>query len=393
MKKKIYVLAILYLFFGIVTNLIHPITTNYVRSLNLNDAYFGIFFSLMSLGLLLGSIFWGKLSDKTRKAPILSIGLIGYGVFQFCFGYINEIPWLILIFRVLSGIFIAAPHTLYLSFVRDIEEKENVGKAFSLMSSLYLLGVALGYKIGGYLYSELLLEFLDVFIIQSISCVCLAIVFYLLFKDEKNKQEYKSKYGSLLSLKNYSGFIIVFLISLMFITLAQTIVTKYIDVFVIDLNYDSNNLGDTILFTGIIGIVSNLVFLKLLNKFKKVNYESIYLVLVFLSVISLIVTFTINQNNFIVMMYTTYAVYIICKSLILPIEQTIISNKSKGNSGEVMGVRQTFVALGQMSGPLIAASMYGNNHYSVFYLSICIYFVVGIVLLFLFKRKQKNEIN
>ena len=104
-------------------------------------------------------------------------------------------------------------------------------------------------------------------------------------------------------------------------------------------------------------------------------------------------TASVNQNNFIVMMYTTYAVYIICKSLILPIEQTIISNKTKGNSGEVMGVRQTFVALGQMSGPLIAASMYGSNHYSVFYFSIIIYFTIVIVLLFLFRNGQKKETN
>ena len=144
MKKKIYLLSFLYLVFGIATNIIHPITTNYVRSLNLNDAYFGIFFSLMSLGMFLGAFFFGKISDKIGRAPVLSIGLIGYAFFQFCFGYFNTIPWLILIFRVCSGIFISAPHTLYLSFVRDIEDKENVSKAFSLMSSLYLLGVALG---------------------------------------------------------------------------------------------------------------------------------------------------------------------------------------------------------------------------------------------------------
>ena len=127
MKKKIYILAILYLVFGISVNLIHPITTNYVRSLELNDVYFGLFFSLMSLGMFIGSIGWGKLSDKVGRTLILSIGIIGYAFFQFCFGYFNTIPFLILIFRVCSGIFIGAPHTLFLSFVRDIECQENEG--------------------------------------------------------------------------------------------------------------------------------------------------------------------------------------------------------------------------------------------------------------------------
>lgn len=389
MKKKIYLLSFLYLIFGIATNIIHPITTNYVRSLNLNDSYFGIFFSLMSLGMFLGAFFWGKLSDKLGRTPILSIGLIGYAFFQFCFGYFNEIPWLILLFRICSGIFVSAPHTLYLSFVRDIESKENVGKAFSFMSSLYLFGVALGYKLGGFLYSEVNLQFIEVFLVQCFICIILSIVFYILFyKENKNKVEIKNKYGSLLNIKKLNRYLVIFLFMLLLLTLAQTIVTKYIDVFVIDLNYDTNNLGDMILFTSILGILSNLVFLKIIDKCKNVNYKLIYIILILISAFSLNLTFRVNQDNFITMMYTTYAVYIICKSLILPIEQTIISNEAQGNSGEVMGIRQSFVALGQVIGPLIAAKMYASNHYSVFYLSILIYIFIGIILMILFKRKE-----
>ena len=180
--------------------------------------------------------------------------------------------------------------------------------------------------------------------------------------------------------------------TLLFITLSQTIVTKYIDVFVIDLEYDSNNLGDTVLFSGIIGIISNLVFLKVLDKYKNLNYERFYIVLVFISVVSLLLTFTVNQNNFILMMYTTYVFFIASKSLMLPLEQTIISKLSKGNSGEVMGIRQSFVALGQVIGPIIAASMYENNHYSVFYLSIITYLVMGFLLLILLRIKNKKTV-
>ena len=181
MKKKTYLLAVLYLVFGIATNVIHPITTDYVRSLELNDVYFGIFFSLMSIGLFIGSIIFGKLSDKVGKTYLLSIGLFGYAFFQFCFGYFNSIPWLILLFRIGSGIMVAAPHTLFLSFVRDSESKENQGKAFSLMSSLYLLGTALGYKLGGFLYSEVNLDFIYVFLVQVSICVLLSIIFILFF--------------------------------------------------------------------------------------------------------------------------------------------------------------------------------------------------------------------
>ena len=390
MKRKIYVLSILYLIFGVSVNIIHPITTDYVRSLNLNDVYFGIFFSLMSLGMFIGSIGWGKLSDKIGRTPILSLGIFGYALFQFCFGYFNSIPWLILIFRIMSGIFVSAPHTLFLSFVRDIEEKDNLGKAYSLMSSLYLLGTALGYKIGGFLYSEINFSFIQVFLFQCFICISLGLIFRILFnKENKNKIIIQKKYSSLLNIKYLNKYLIIFLISLLFITMSQTIITKYIDVFVIDLNYNTNDLGDTVLFTGIIGILSNLVFLRILNKVKNINYELLYIIFIIISVISLIITFAINQNNFIVMMYSTYAVFIACKSLMLPLEQTIISKMSEGNSGEVMGVRQTFIALGQVIGPLIAAPMYANNNYSVFFFSIAIYLIVGLILFYWLRRKKE----
>lgn len=393
MNKKMYVLVILYFIFGISINLIHPITTNYVRSLELNDTYFGIFFSLMSLGIFIGALFWGKLSDKVGRTIILSLGLVGYALFQFCFGYFNSIPLLILFFRIMSGIFVSAPHTLFLSFVRDIEKKEKLGRSFSFMSSFHLLGAALGYKIGGFLYSEMNLSFLNIFIFQVVMLITLALVFYLLFrKENNNKIELKSKYGSLLNIRKLDKGLVIFLLSLLFITLAQTIVTKYIDVFVIDLNYDTNNLGDTILLTGIIGIISNLIFMYVSNKIKNINYERLYIITILVSVVSLLLTFTINQNNFIVMMYTTYSVFIACKSIMLPLEQTIISTKCKGDSGEVMGIRQSFIALGQVVGPLIAASMYGSNHYSVFYLSIIIYALIGFIL-FIKNKKIEGEIS
>ena len=389
MKKKLIILTIVYFIFGISINLIHPITTNYVRSLNLNDVYFGIFFSLMSLGIFLGALFWGKLSDKVGRTKILCLGILGYAVFQFCFGFFNEIPVLILLFRVLSGVFVSAPHTLFLSFVRDIEKEENLGKSYSFMSSFHLLGAALGYKIGGYLYSEANLSFNNVFLVQVLSLVALAIVFYLCFnKENDNKIEIKNKYSSLLNLKNQNKSIIIFFISLLFITLSQTIITKYIDVFVIDLKYDTNNLGDMVLLTGIIGIISNLIFTKVLNKYKNLNYNLLYIIAIFISVISLFVTFTFNQDNFVIMMYTTYSIFIVCKSIMLPLEQSIIARNTSGNSGEVMGLRQSFVALGQVIGPLIASNMYPLNHYSVFYFSIIIYGVIGIILLMNYKVKK-----
>jgi MFS family permease len=76
-KLKISLFFILFLFHSICINLVHPITTTYVNSLNLPDYYFGFFFSLMSLGQVIGAIVFGSLSDKIGRKWLIALGIIG----------------------------------------------------------------------------------------------------------------------------------------------------------------------------------------------------------------------------------------------------------------------------------------------------------------------------
>ena len=114
-KKRIIAFYILYFMFAICVNIVHPITVKYVDSLNLPDSYFGFFVSLMSLGQVVGALLFGFLSDKIGRKWLIVIGLLGYCLAQFGFGFINTYPVVILIFRFLAGVFIAAPTTLFVS--------------------------------------------------------------------------------------------------------------------------------------------------------------------------------------------------------------------------------------------------------------------------------------
>ena len=114
-KSKLIFLCILYLLFAISVNLVHPITVNYVTSLQLDDSFFGFFVSLMSLGQVIGAYVFGVLSDKFGRKWMIFIGLLGYCLAQIGFGFINTNSIVILLFRFLAGIFVAAPSTLFVS--------------------------------------------------------------------------------------------------------------------------------------------------------------------------------------------------------------------------------------------------------------------------------------
>ena len=152
-KNKTILFFILFFLHSVCINFVHPITTTYVTNLNLPDYYFGFFYSLMSLGQVIGAFIFGYLSDKIGRKWLIVLGIIGYGISQLGFGFINTYPPLILLFRVIAGIFVSAPNTLFVSMCLDISTTDKKVKYLSLLNSVSLIGASCGYEIGGSLYN------------------------------------------------------------------------------------------------------------------------------------------------------------------------------------------------------------------------------------------------
>ena len=182
-KKGIIFVLVLYFLYSISVNLVHPITVNYVTSLNLPDAYFGYFVSLMSLGQVVGGVLFGFLSDKIGRKWLVVLGIFGYTLAQFGFGFINENPILILLFRFLAGLFIAAPNTLFVSLCLDYSSESKKVKNLTLLSTCYILGNAFGYEIGGALYNYAKFSISQVFIFQIIYSLIISLLIAILIKD------------------------------------------------------------------------------------------------------------------------------------------------------------------------------------------------------------------
>jgi MFS family permease len=184
-KFKTALFFTLFLLHSICINLVHPITTTYVNNLNLPDYYFGFFYSLMSLGQVIGAIIFGSLSDKIGRKWLIVLGIVGYALSQLGFGFINTFPLLILLFRVMAGVFISAPNTLFISLCLDISTTEKKVKYLSILNCISLLGASIGYEIGGSLYNYANLTIAQIFIFQFILCLTTSSIFALFMKDNK----------------------------------------------------------------------------------------------------------------------------------------------------------------------------------------------------------------
>ena len=386
-KANICLFFILFLLHSICINLVHPVTTTYVNSLNLPDYYFGFFFSLMSLGQVIGAIIFGFISDKIGRKWLISLGIIGYGLAQLGFGFINTYPIFILLFRVLAGICVSAPNTLFVSMCLDISTKEKKVKYLSLLSCFSLLGSSLGYEIGGSLYNYINLTISQIFVFQFALCFITCLLFAFLMKDTKQKENTldTNKKFSFKNLISLNSMVYVLLGALLILTIGQILISKYLDTYIIHIGHEPSTLGHYVLLTGLLGAISNLLIIPFVKKIKNKYLSYILVSFVLLSSVLTFITFS-SGDNIMTFLLSTHLIYSIFKSIITPLEQNEISKYSSiEDNGKIMGARQTILSIGNVVGPLIGSILYTKGDPLVFIISgfiILLSFVVYLEISF-----------
>ena len=401
--KKTLILTILYfLIQGIVHNIGHPVTPAFVRSLDIPDFMFGVFFASMSFGLMIGGPIWGILGDRGKKKNYIVIGLLLYSIGQLFFGYVGN-QYVMIFFRFMSGIGAVAASTLLISHLIEISDIRQRAKNLAYAAAALTLGGSMGYYLGGFLgTNEFMVDLLNltsyskIFLIQAILNTLYAVFIYYTFIDSKYDQPTEKKGNIFTNLKEVAHIrlsLLFFLISLTFMTIGATNLSKYIDVYFDELGYSPQDLGTFVFATGIVSVLTSVFIVPIFSKIKKQ--------ILAISIIQLlsagIVLFVFRASNFLVIVYTVYMLYVVFKAIYLPLEQNYISlHAEPGKFGRVMGVRQSFLSIGMVIGPLLGGFLYEKDSLLLFDSS-AYTFIIGVLLLgvvyILEKRYQQRKLN
>lgn len=397
MSKTIKIVLIIYLVQGIIHNLGHPVTPEFLKSLDIPDYMFGVFFAMMSLGLTIGGPIWGVLGDRGNKRLYMFIGLLIYSLGQFLFAYVDNEYWMAF-FRFLSGFGVSASVTLLISHIIEHSSVDNRGKHLAWNAAGFTLGASLGYLLGGFIAeNSILIKYLHtddlrvVFLIQAGLNVVHAVVVFLLITDsEKSVQVQRTTVID--GFKNISKLqpaLIVFLTSLTFITIGATNISKFIDVYFRDLGYSKNQLGVFVFMTGIVSLLASAFIVPRVLKWKQDMK-----VMIWIQVISsIIIVIVFRSSNILVILYTLFMFYVILKATYTVLEQNYISSHAvEGKYGEIMGVRQAFFAIGMVIGPIIGGVLYNAKPIYVFDFSV-VMFLIGFVMLLIVKNKIGQKID
>lgn len=112
--------------------------------------------------LFLFSSFWGSLSDRFGRRPILMIGLAGNTVSFVVFG-ISTTLWMAFFARLMAGLF-NANIPVARAYIADISKPEEVAKMQGLIGVGFGIGFTIGPALGGWLSRPAEWNWTDVFV-------------------------------------------------------------------------------------------------------------------------------------------------------------------------------------------------------------------------------------
>ena len=125
-----------------------PTLPLYIRTLTQSFDQIGIIMGSFAIGLLVFRSYLGKLSDRKGRRYTMRIGLIVAAVIPLCYALLPSIP-LLMLFRAIHGISIAAFASSYSALISDIAPIEKRGEVIGYMSLVNPLGLAIGPALGG----------------------------------------------------------------------------------------------------------------------------------------------------------------------------------------------------------------------------------------------------
>lgn len=388
MKKALVITLVFYFLQGLIHNLGHPVTPTLVSNLGIEDYMFGVFFASMSLGLMVSGPIWGHLGDVNGKKKYIVFGLLVYSAGQFLFAFSGNQYWMI-VFRFMSGFGVGASVTLLLTHLICLAGKENRTKYIAYSVALMGLGATISYYIGGWMGMYFIEE---VFYIQALVNIIYVIGIMIFMKENyKERELVKSSRRNVLQgfkdIGKLNTTLLIFLFSLTLISIGAINLSKYLDVYFISLGYTTKELGTFVMWTGWVGIATNFVVVPYILKLKK----DMTIMIIIQAISAVVVVLVFRSNEVIITLYTVYMIYIIIKSVYQPLEQNYISTHAEDEKyGTIMGIRQSFFAVGMVIGPLVGGYLYDKNPLYVFYFS-ALMFVCGFIMLIFVKNRIKKE--
>ena len=334
------------------------------------------------------SPFWGSLSDRIGRKPLLILNCVAELIANILLAIATNLP-IIFLARVIAGLF-KTNISVGTAYIADITDEKSRAKGMGMFGVAFGLGFTFGPLAGGLIagsdYSQETLSYVA-WLASAINLFNLIFVIFSLNETNKNKDQ-NNQFEKTLSkqieiLKNpilFPFFLLIFFIYIAFAGMEGTIAVWTKETFV----WGPREVGFVMLLAGICQIIVQGGLLRvLIKKFDEVK-------LISTGFISFILGFALIP---------TENVYLIPLAIILlsygmgisnPCINSILSKKSEHNKGLVLGTGYSCQAAARFIGQPLAGFMFlhfGKN--TPYYFDTVFLLFVAVGYMFLFKSIKK----
>ncbi|MDP3941646.1 MAG: MFS transporter [bacterium] len=358
MNKKLLTLLLVVFIDLIGFGIVIPILPLLVTQIGGGTILVGAIIASFSLFQFLFGPILGRLSDKYGRRPVLILSSLLNSVSYFFIFFFPQL-WVLFAARMLAGIG-SSNISVAQAYIADSSKEHERTKAFGLMGSIFGLGFIVGPLLGGFVSYQFSIS--AAFIIPAVlSLINAVLIYFILPESNKSLQKHiKIEFFNVkiarevMKPKNIAFLILLF----MFVNFSLSLI---IGVFSLlghqKFGWDEGQNG---LYFGLIGLSSFTTQMFLIRQLvKKISeVQMIKLGLVVFS-ISIVVMGLSPLQAFVILagVTTPFAV-----SLMMINTQSLISLESKPEEqGMVLGITQSFGALGMVFGPLIGGTIGSVN--------------------------------
>ncbi|WP_369681888.1 MFS transporter [Alicyclobacillus macrosporangiidus] len=151
MIKRLGVILVMLVTVFIGFGLIIPVMPLMVQGTGARPIHLGMMLAVYSAVAFFISPWWGRLSDRIGRKPVLITGLIGFAVSFAVFGLAKDWLWLMYVSRLIGGGFSGAVTATAMAYIADVTSTEDRTKGMAFAGMSIGVGFIFGPALGGML--------------------------------------------------------------------------------------------------------------------------------------------------------------------------------------------------------------------------------------------------
>ena len=353
-----------------------PIFPFYIENLGAGGSELGLLIATSAFLEFVFGPFWGGVSDRIGRKPVLSIGMVGYALSTFLFGISTQL-WMLFASRALSGILSSATVTSALAYISDNTSEKERGGGMGKLGAAMALGLMLGPGVGGWLGSESLS--LPFFVASGMSIVSLLLIMILLPESLSEEKHAPASNLKTIQVKDLwsalSGPIGFSFLMVMLFSFALTNFESVFGLYALEkFGFGPGQVGTILTVIAVVSTVGKAILTGPATK----RWGETLVIKGSLLAGSIGFLVLLWADTYLTILLAT-AFFILSKTLLRPAAFALISKQITTGQGAAMGLSNSFMSLGRIIGPIWAGFIFDVNlNYP--YVSGSILMLVGFLL-------------